>query len=65
MFKPIAFIVPNNFSHKAGDGLSTRKHHLKDIHPALQANAGSTQATYVLEIEKEEINKWKILIKQK
>lgn len=60
MFKPIAFIVPNNFTHKAGDGLKTRKHHLKDIHPALQATPGSTQATYVLEIKESNLNKWKI-----
>lgn len=44
----IAFITPNNFNHKAGDGLATRKHGLSDIHPALQANAGATQATYIL-----------------
>ena len=59
-YKPIAFIVPNNFQHKAGDGLSTRKHHLKDIHPALQANPGSTQMTYVLEIEEGYEDKWVI-----
>lgn len=39
-YKPVAFIVPNNFSHKAGDGTSTRKHYCKDICPALQANPG-------------------------
>lgn len=48
----IGLLVPDNFSHKAGDGTSTRKHHLKkDYHPALQANTGSTQASYVLEIK--------------
>lgn len=48
MNKPLAFITPNNFSHKAGDGLKTRKHNLNNIHPALQAHPGATQATYVL-----------------
>ena len=62
-YKPVAFIVPNNFQHKAGDGLSTRKHHCKDIHPSLQASPGSTQATYVLEIDKNEVDRWKVRIK--
>lgn len=48
-YKPICFITPNNFSHKAGDGLVTRKHNVSQIHPALQANPGSTQMTYLLE----------------
>ena len=46
---PICLIVPNNFSHKAGDGTSTRKHRTSNIHPALQANCGASQATYLLE----------------
>ena len=46
--RPIAFVVPDNFKHKAGDGLATRNHHLSGIHPALQANCGATQATYLL-----------------
>jgi len=60
MYKPIAFIVPCNFAHKAGDGTKTRKHLLKDVHLALQANVGTTQATYILGIEMSEINKWKM-----
>ena len=40
-------LTPDNFSHKAGDGTSTRKRRIADIHPALQANPGSTQATYL------------------
>lgn len=45
---PICFLTPNNFSHKAGDGISTRKRNISYIHPALQANTGATQATYLL-----------------
>lgn len=62
-YKPIAFIVPDNFAHKAGDGLSTRDHHLKNIHPALQANPGSTQMTYVLEVEDQDICKLQLQMK--
>ena len=62
-YKPIAFIVPDNFAHKAGDGLSTRDHHLKSIHPALQANSGSTQMTYVLEVKEEDLCKLNIQMK--
>ena len=62
-YKPIAFIVPDNFAHKAGDGLATRDHHLKDIHPALQANPGSTQMTYVLEVKEEYLCKLNIQMK--
>lgn len=62
-YKPVAFIVPNNVSHKAGDDTSTRKHYCKDIHPALQANPGATQATYVLEIDNNEVDRWKVRIK--
>lgn len=51
--KKYALLVPNNFSHKAGDGLKTRKRNIAFIHPALQANCGSTQATYLLEVEHE------------
>ena len=46
---PICFIVPNNFAHKAGDGIFTRKHGTSQIHPALQANCGGSQMTYLLE----------------
>lgn len=41
-------ITPDNFSHKAGDGTTTRKHHTALIHPALQANCGTTQQTLAL-----------------
>ena len=50
----MGFIVPNNFAHKAGMGSKGRKHALKQIHPALQANCGGTQMTYVLEKYKNE-----------
>lgn len=46
--KPICFLTPNNFNHKAGDGVITRKKNVAYIHPALQANPGATQATYIL-----------------
>ena len=48
ILRPIGFVVPDNFKHTAGDGLATRQHHLSQIHPALQANCGATQATYLL-----------------
>ena len=35
MTKPICFLTPNNFAHKAGDGLVTRKKNIAYIHPAL------------------------------
>lgn len=47
---PICFITPNNFSHKAGDGVATRKHGTSLIHPALQANCGGSQMTFLLEL---------------
>ena len=37
-------------------GNEGRKHLLKQIHPALQANCGGTQMTFVL--ERYELNKW-------
>lgn len=43
-------LAPNNFAHKAGDGMATRKRRETDVHPSLQANVGTTQATY-LEVE--------------
>jgi len=46
--EPICYLTPNNFGHKAGDGVVTRSKNIAYIHPALQANMGSTQATYVL-----------------
>lgn len=47
--KTIGFVTPLNFKHKAGDGLATRRHNLTQVHPALQANCGATQMTYLLE----------------
>lgn len=47
--EPICFITPINFQHKAGDGTATRKHNVSQIHPAMQAQPGATQATYLLE----------------
>ena len=44
---PVAFLAPNNFSHKAGDGSKIRKRYETKVHPALQAQPGSTQATYL------------------
>lgn len=49
-------LAPNNFGHKAGDGTKTRKRYETETHPALQANAGSTQATY-LQVEVQEATK--------
>lgn len=46
---PICLLTPNNYAHKAGDGTKTRKREIRFIHPALQANCGATQATYLLE----------------
>lgn len=45
---PICFLTPDNFSHKAGDGAKTRKRRISYLYPALQANPGSTQQTYLL-----------------
>ena len=49
MRTPIWLLTPNNCAHKAGDGTKTRKREVRFIHPALQANCGATQATYLLE----------------
>lgn len=46
--KPVCYLTPNNFSHKAGEGMETRKRNIAHIHPALLANPGSTQQTYIL-----------------
>lgn len=41
-------LTPNNFSHKAGDGVDSRKKkNISYIHPALQANPGGSQQTYL------------------
>jgi hypothetical protein len=45
----VCLLTPNNFAHKAGDGTKTRKREIRFIHPALPANCGATQATYLLE----------------
>lgn len=49
-YKPICFITPNIFTHKAGDRLKTRKHNLSQTPPALQANCGGSQMTFLLEL---------------
>lgn len=46
--KPICYITPINFKHKAGDGTKTRRYNITFIYPALQANCGGTQMTFVL-----------------
>lgn len=40
-------LAPNNWGHKAGDGTATRERKETDIVPALQANAGQTQQSYL------------------
>lgn len=40
-------LAPNNWGHKAGDGTATRERRETDIVPALQANAGQTQQSYL------------------
>lgn len=40
-------LAPNNWEHKAGDGVATRKRRETDIVPALQTNAGQTQQAYL------------------
>ena len=54
--KELKIITPNNFRHKAGDGLKTRKHEVSDLVPALQATPGTTQMSYVLEKDMEDVN---------
>lgn len=65
---PIFLLTPNNFSHKAGDGVRTRKREIRIIHPALQATLGSTQCTYLLEnwkfVSEDIINMDKIVFKK-
>lgn len=50
MIIKVCLLTPNNFQHKAGDGIKTRKREIRHIHPALQANPGATQCTYLLEL---------------
>jgi len=45
----LVILAPINYEHKAGDGTKTRKRRLTDTVPALQADAGHTQGSYVLE----------------
>lgn len=47
--KYVCLLTPINFKHKAGDGTKTRERKVSHLCPALQANCGDTQATYVLE----------------
>lgn len=42
-------LAANNFGHKAGDGMKTRKRTIKDIASTIQAQPGTTQMDYVLE----------------
>ena len=43
----VKVLAPNNWGHKAGDGTATRERRETDIVPALQANAGQTQQSYL------------------
>lgn len=43
----VKVLAPNNWGHKAGDGTATRERIETDIVPALQANAGQTQQSYL------------------
>lgn len=43
----VKVLAPNNWSHKAGDGIVTRERTEKDIVPALQATPGQTQQSYL------------------
>lgn len=43
----VKVLAPNNWEHKAGDGTATRERIETDIVPALQANAGQTQQSYL------------------
>lgn len=43
----VKVLAPNNWKHKAGDGMRTRERVEKDIVPALQATTGHTQQSYL------------------
>lgn len=43
----VKVLAPNNWGHKAGNGTATRERRETDIMPALQANAGQTQQSYL------------------
>jgi DNA (cytosine-5)-methyltransferase 1 len=45
--KDVTLLAPNNWEHKAADGTATRKRRETEICPALQANAGQTQQSYL------------------
>lgn len=45
---PVCYLTPNNFSHKAGDGMKTHKRNIAHIRPALLANSESTYQIYIL-----------------
>ncbi len=45
--KDITLLAPDNWSHKAGDGVVTRKRRETEICPALQASSGQTQQSYL------------------
>ncbi len=49
--RPICYLTPDNFSHKAGDGPETRKRRVAGIHPALTGPCGVSQTTCLLEEE--------------
>jgi len=43
----VTMLTPNNWGHKAGDGIATRKRSESNICPALQAHPGTSQQSYV------------------
>lgn len=43
----VKVLAPNNWGHKTGDGTATRERRETDIVPALQANAGQIQQSYL------------------
>lgn len=43
----VKILAPNNWGHKAGDGTATRERIETDIVPALQANSGQIQQSYL------------------
>lgn len=43
----VSLLAPNNWNHKAGDGMATRERRETDICPALQAAPGKTQQSFL------------------
>ena len=43
----VSLLAPDNWQHKSGDGAQTTKRRETDICPALQANPGQTQQSYL------------------